>query len=314
MARFRKVDCRIWNDARFNALSERGKLVFLFLLTHPGMTMVGAMRATEAGLAAELGIPIEGFAEAFREVLSKGIAKHDPKASFLWLPNFTKYNRPESPNVVKAWPDAFDLVPECGLKYQLFEKLKAFSGGLSKGFQEAFVEAFTEDFAKGMPNQEPEPEPELEQERAASVRPNITQAAAAKTKNQSRAIRAATSAFVLPDWLPLDSWIAYLEMRRDKRKNPTERAKELVVRELDKLRASGQDPALVLDQSTRNGWTDVYAMKGSNGNGATTHAKLSPGAARFKANEEANERATRAVAKRFGIDSEDDGELPEPAA
>ena len=54
MGRYRKIDPRIWNDEAFRALSDRGKLVFLFILTHPHMTSLGAMRASTLGLAAEL--------------------------------------------------------------------------------------------------------------------------------------------------------------------------------------------------------------------------------------------------------------------
>ena len=52
MSRYRKVDTRIWNDAKFNSLSEKRKLVFFFLLTHPNLKMIGGMRATVPGLAA----------------------------------------------------------------------------------------------------------------------------------------------------------------------------------------------------------------------------------------------------------------------
>ena len=158
VARYRKVDTRIWNDAKFNALSDRAKLVFFYELTHPNLTMLGAMRATVPGLAAELGMPPEAFAEAFREVLTKGMAKHDERASFFWLPNFLRYNKPESPNVVKSWLEAFDLLPECVMKSELFQQLKAYTEGMTKGFREAFAEAF----AKAMPNQEQEQEQEQE--------------------------------------------------------------------------------------------------------------------------------------------------------
>ena len=180
MARFRKVDARMWNDAKVRELSERGKLVFLFAMTHPNLTMLGAMRATIPGLAAELPMDEEAFREAFRESLSKGMVKHDERASFLWLPNFLKYNKPESPNVVKAWPETFDLLPECTMKAQLFQHVKDFVRALSKGFQEAFKEAFAEDFAKIMPNQEQEQEQELEQEgdaRAARSAPKPSRSA-----------------------------------------------------------------------------------------------------------------------------------------
>ena len=46
MGKYRKVDPKIWNDEKFRELSDSAKLLFLFLLTHPHMTPLGAMRAT----------------------------------------------------------------------------------------------------------------------------------------------------------------------------------------------------------------------------------------------------------------------------
>lgn len=67
MAKYRKVDPRIWNDGKFMDLSDSGKLALFFVLTHPNMTAVGAMRHTIPGLAAELGWTSEAFAKAFRK-------------------------------------------------------------------------------------------------------------------------------------------------------------------------------------------------------------------------------------------------------
>ena len=155
MARFRKIDPRIWNDAKFRALSDHGKLAFLMLLTHPSMTSLGAMRGTIGGLAEELGWSAEAFREAFQEAFSKGMVEHDQKACLIAVPNFVKYNAPESPNVVKAWLGALDLLPECDLKTRVVARAKGFAEGMGKGFLEAFSEAF----GKAMPNKEPEPEP-----------------------------------------------------------------------------------------------------------------------------------------------------------
>ncbi|RTL48875.1 MAG: hypothetical protein EKK46_15120 [Rhodocyclaceae bacterium] len=158
MARYRKIDPRIWNDEKFRAMSDNGKLAFLFLLTHPHMTALGAMRATIAGLAEELGWGTEAFREAFAEALLKGMAEHDPKACLIALPNFIRYNSPESPNVVKAWVGALDLLPECMLKNRTITRAKAFAEALP----EAFAKALPEAFAKGMPYQEQEQEQEQE--------------------------------------------------------------------------------------------------------------------------------------------------------
>jgi hypothetical protein len=165
VARYRKVDLRIWNDAKFMSLTERGKLVFLFLITHPNLTMVGALRGTISGLASEYGISSQAFGEAFGEAFRKTMVKVDSKACLIWLPNFLKYNKPESPNVVKSWPDSFDLLPECDLKDEIYEHVKDFVEGLTKAFREAYAEAFGEAFRKAMPNHKHQHKHEHEHER-----------------------------------------------------------------------------------------------------------------------------------------------------
>ena len=165
MAKYRKIDPRIWNDLKFRQLSDNGKLVFFMLLTHPHMTAVGAIRASLQGLAAEMGWTEKAFAEAFAEASQKGMVKADLKASFMWIPKFIKYNQPESPNVIKAWIKALDDLPECPLFYQLQQHIKNFTEALPK----AFTEALPEGFAQPSLNQEQEQEQEQEQKKNKSV-------------------------------------------------------------------------------------------------------------------------------------------------
>lgn len=164
MARYRKVDSRIWNDAKFSSLSDDGKLVFLMLLTHPSMTSLGGMRGTLTGLAAELEWLAERFGEGFQECSRKGMAEVDETAHLIALPNFLRYNPPENPNVVKAWVSAWDLLPECDLKGIVLTRAYDATRGRPDGFRKAFDEAFgrplPQPFANGMPNQEQEPEQE----------------------------------------------------------------------------------------------------------------------------------------------------------
>ena len=160
MSHYRKIDTRIWNDAKFSKLSDPAKLAFFMLLTHPSMTMLGAMRGTTAGLAEEISMPLEAFREAFGQVLRHGMAEQDSVAHLIALPNFLKYNHPESPNVVKSWTKALDLLPECPLKSRVVARSRAFVEGMSKAFGEALPEAFR----KTYPNQEQEQEQEQEQD------------------------------------------------------------------------------------------------------------------------------------------------------
>src|SRR5574338_361158 len=136
MGRYRKIDPRIWNDEKVSQLPKISQLSFLYVLTHPNMTALGAMRATIPGLAAELGVKAEAFREAFRV----GLLEADEKACFVGVPKFLKYNPPESINVVKAWGKSWDLIPECPLKTQLWQRVKDFLQGLPQGFADAFKE------------------------------------------------------------------------------------------------------------------------------------------------------------------------------
>jgi hypothetical protein len=70
--------------------------------------------------------------------------------------------------------------------------------------------------------------------------------------------------FILPYWISTQVWNEFVEMRKRQKKNPTTKAKNLVVRELEKLQSQGHDPTEVLEQSIRNGWIDVYPIKEKN--------------------------------------------------
>lgn len=150
MAHYRKIDVRIWNDAKFNSLSSLGKLIFILLITHPNMTGLGAMRATPNGLSDELKQPIKVFQKAFEEVLVLGLARFDADSSCIWIPNFLKYQTAESPNVIRNWIKQIEFIPEGALKGHAITTLKNYAEGCSEGFKKAFREAFPKDIAESV--------------------------------------------------------------------------------------------------------------------------------------------------------------------
>lgn len=75
------------------------------------------------------------------------------------------------------------------------------------------------------------------------------------------------SAVEVPDWIDSEAWLGFAEMRRRERHPLTARAAKLIFDKLLKLRAAGNDPVAVLDQSTRNGWRDVFSIRPGGPNG-----------------------------------------------
>lgn len=66
-----------------------------------------------------------------------------------------------------------------------------------------------------------------------------------------------------PSWISKEAWDAFVEMRKAKGKRApwTNGARDGIIRQLDRLRSTGNNPDEVLWQSVRNGWSDVYALK-----------------------------------------------------
>ena len=106
----------------------------------------------------------------------------------------------------------------------------------------------------------PAPNPTIGDESGASKGDGASSSSSTPTSKPKNKKTSADAPFVLPDWIPVEPWQAYLEMRNKKRKPATDYAKKLVVAELEKLRAAGNEPGAVLDRSTKAGWTDVYAV------------------------------------------------------
>jgi hypothetical protein len=69
------------------------------------------------------------------------------------------------------------------------------------------------------------------------------------------------SARAIPDWLPLEAWAGYREMRTKTKKPLTDRAATMALRRLSELRDQGHDPGTVLDQSTLHCWQDLYPIR-----------------------------------------------------
>lgn len=211
--RYSKVYRRMWNDARFRALSPAapcGQVLWLRLLTGPELTNIpGVFAIGEAALAEALGWPVEGFRKAFAEVSREGLAKADWRARVVFVPKAITYNAPESPNVIRSWRSAWDELPECALKTEAHRTLRAFVEGMGEGFRKAFAEALPE------PSANQEQEQEQEQEKIITAPSALAEAARAEVptdagpgSTSSRA-KAPRGSRLSPDWSPgeeLEAW------------------------------------------------------------------------------------------------------------
>lgn len=122
MTRYKKFDSYLWNDMRFSRLSNRAKLLFLYIVTHPQMTSIGAMKCSRAALKEELRIVEQiDFDNSFFDLLQLGYIKYDREHALLYVPCFTEMNIPETPAVIRSWTKLFEFLPVCKLLVEAFE-------------------------------------------------------------------------------------------------------------------------------------------------------------------------------------------------
>lgn len=198
MAIYRKIDCRISNDKKFRSLSLEARYAWFFILTKRELAPLGAFSSSLEALAIEQGTVqylsekesltgslseslsldmVEVFRKAYLELVKEGLILYDKTEHLIYIPNFLKYNLPESPNVIKSWNSAIDSLPECELRDFIFAKsaefiinnqsdsfkkalpkefVKAYNEGYEKALPKAFKEDLPKAFPKAMPNQEQE--------------------------------------------------------------------------------------------------------------------------------------------------------------
>jgi hypothetical protein len=307
MARYRKVDVRIWGDEkvlRLSAPAPSGRFLFLYLLTNPNTSNIpGLYRAGEAQLAEELGWKTEAFREAFREVFREGLAEADWKARLVWLPNAIRYNAPESANVVKSWATTWEELPECHLKQKAREKLAFHVEGMGKGFAEAFAKALPKGMGEsgtgtgtGTGNT---PQPPADAGGAVVETPKPAR------RERKQASPAGPESIPIPDALNHDpfpaTWAEWIAERRERRKPLTARAAKGQLLGLEPL--GPVKAAECVSASIRNGWAGLFPES------ADVKAKPPPTRfptkqeiqmAEFAADQAVVEQARKTIAERNG--------------
>ncbi|MFB3924186.1 MAG: helix-turn-helix domain-containing protein [Terriglobia bacterium] len=70
---------------------------------------------------------------------------------------------------------------------------------------------------------------------------------------------------ILPDWIPRTAWRRFAEMRQRIGKPLNDTTRVLAVQELARLLDRGQNPELVLNQSTLNSWAGLFEVRNGTG-------------------------------------------------
>lgn len=69
----------------------------------------------------------------------------------------------------------------------------------------------------------------------------------------------------LPEWLPMEAWSGWLEVRKRMGVPNTDRALAMAIKKLDEFRRAGLDPKKLLEEAMVRGWRGIFAPGGQRG-------------------------------------------------
>jgi|GEM_PF-5401522 len=133
MARYRKIDPRLWKDEKFQQLTSEEKLIAVYLVTAQS-NRIGLFNFSPAMAIEDLGVLPETFREAFDKVCQTLNWAWDKHARVLFLPTWWKYNTPENPNVLVSALNDLHEIPET----HLIQRFWSNDEYLPESFQKAF--------------------------------------------------------------------------------------------------------------------------------------------------------------------------------
>lgn len=161
MREYGKVYTAFWADPSMRTMSEDARTLALYLLTCPHGNLIGLFRLPDAYAADDLQWAIERVSKGFRELFERGFCARDAASNWLVIPNYTRWNQFENPNVAKSAAKVFESAPDCDAKVICAKSLLKHCANLQEPFRKG-LETLLDSVRKPEPSQslaraEPEP-------------------------------------------------------------------------------------------------------------------------------------------------------------
>lgn len=151
MPRYRNVAVTMWRDPTFRKLSEDGRWLWVYLLTSSQTTAFGLYVFSKDRGASEMQWLRSRLDSTMDELLAEmpsTTLQYDAVNDVVYLPNWLEYNRPNTPNAVKAWRSQLqEIPPETPFIYEWFAKADEHMSKIGESVQETLWETVTDNVA-----------------------------------------------------------------------------------------------------------------------------------------------------------------------
>ena len=130
MRTYGKVQLAFWSDAKMQSVSERARLLALYLLACPHGNGLGCFRLPVGYVAVDMQWSHEDVERVLAELESIRFVVRS--ADWVLMPNFTRHNPIENSNQAIAFAPILDMVPACSLREALLDCLVPFAARFEK--------------------------------------------------------------------------------------------------------------------------------------------------------------------------------------
>lgn len=122
MRDFSKISCAIWQSQKFRNLSDKGRLLYLYLHTCPHVNSIGCYYLPKGYISADLGWNDSAVDRAMTE-LSTGLIEHNSGLNLIKINRFLEHSPiTNKSHAIGATKKALSL-PECPEKHSIINEL-----------------------------------------------------------------------------------------------------------------------------------------------------------------------------------------------
>ena len=251
-ATYRYVYSSFWEDDLIQGITPEDKYFYLYAITNPHTNQCGIYTITRRTMAFETGYNQETIDKLLKRFADFKRIYYNTESSELFVVNWLKYNGTKSPKIADR------ITTELQKVKTLTYKKSAISICLILGYP---IDTVSLGYTDLVTNIDKDIDIELDIDKEDIDRVSIGYQELAKENTKE-----STGVFALPEWIKKELWDSFLEVRKKLKAPPTDKAIELLVKELEKLRQGGDDPNEVLNQSIMRGWRGVFPLKRIQGN------------------------------------------------
>lgn len=112
MRLYGSIYTKFWTHPDIQTLSDQAKLLAAYLLSSPHTNMLGCFRVPIGYIAEDLNWHVDVVKKALDELSAIHFVIYDATNSWIFLPNFLKYNPIENPNQGKSLVKLFHDIPK----------------------------------------------------------------------------------------------------------------------------------------------------------------------------------------------------------